>query len=230
MKASGLARPGGGRPLGRASSCPESSREPAVSPPTTGLLHAAWRPSGGVWAPSGLSGGRPRPSSAAARLFGHVRNVRRTGPTGRRGPQGGRESGGKSALEAPAAVAVGASVRHLLGHLPPLGFEILPPLPRRISRGRPVGVADSRLVRRVRRQLPLGYYRRRALQPPEAGALQPVLPVELLQRPALHLGRIGPGGSERPADLALPCIDMFPIWDTLSANKTGRCPKWPRPK
>ena len=175
MKASGLARPGGGRPLGRASSCPESSREPAVSA-NTGLLHAPWRPSGGVWAPSGLSGGRPRPSSAAARLFGHVRNVRRTGPTGRRGPQGGRESGGKSALEAPAAVAVGASVRHLLGHLPPLGFEILPP------------------------------------------------------RPALHLGRIGPGGSERPADLALPCIDMFPIWDTLSANKTGRCPKWPRPK
>ena len=143
---------------------------------------------------------------------------------------GGESRGGNSALEAPAAVAVGASVRHLLGHLPPLGFEILPPLPRRISRGRPVGVADSRLVRRVRRQLPLGYYRRRALQPPEAGALQPVLPVELLQRPALHLGRIGPGGSERPADLALPCIDMFPIWDTLSVNKTGRCPKWPRPK
>ena len=25
-------------------------------------------------------------------------------------------------------------------------------------------------------------------------------------------------------------IDMFPVWDTLSANKTGRCPKWPRPK
>ena len=93
-----------------------------------------------------------------------------------------------------------------------------------------VSLTLAGLVRRVRRQLPLGYYRRRALQPPEAGALQPVLPVELLQRPALHLGRIGPGGSERPADLALPCIDMFPIWDTLSANKTGRCPKWPRPK
>ena len=25
-------------------------------------------------------------------------------------------------------------------------------------------------------------------------------------------------------------IDMFPVWDTLSANKMGRCPKWPRPK
>ena len=229
MKASGLARPGGGRPLGRASSCPEASREPAVSANTgpSRPLEALRRRLGALRAVRG----RPRPSLCGGSPFRtYVGHVRRTGPTGRRGPQGGRASGGKSALEAPAAVAVGASVRHLLGHLPPLGFEILPPLPRRISRGRPVGVADSRLVRRVRRQLPLGYYRRRALQPPEAGALQPVLPVELLQRPALHLGRIGPGGSERPADLALPCIDMFPIWDTLSANKTGRCPKWPRPK
>ena len=25
-------------------------------------------------------------------------------------------------------------------------------------------------------------------------------------------------------------IDMFPVWGTLLANKTGRCPKWPRPK
>ena len=213
------------------SSCPESSREPAVSA-NTGLLTPPGGPQAASGRPQGCQGavpGRP-PRRLSENVFGLFGHVRRTGPTGRRGPQGGRESGGKSALEAPAAVAVGASVRHLLGHLPPLGFEILPPLPRRISRGRPVGVADSRLVRRVRRQLPLGYYRRRALQPPEAGALQPVLPVELLQRPALHLGRIGPGGSERPADLALPCIDMFPIWDTLSANKTGRCPKWPRPK
>ena len=52
-----------------------------------------------------------------------------------------------SALEAPAAVAVGASVRHLLGHLRSRGCELLVPLRRRITPGRPVGLASVQYTR-----------------------------------------------------------------------------------
>ena len=99
MKASGLARPGGGRPLGRASSCPEASREPAVSANTgpSRPLEALRRRLGALRAVRG----RPRPSLCGGSPFRTCRTCPTNRPDRTTWATGGERVGGKISARSP---------------------------------------------------------------------------------------------------------------------------------
>ena len=124
-----------------------------------------------------------------------------------------------SPLEPSPSIAARASVRHLLGHLPPLGREILVALRRPTLPGLAVGLAHSLLVLLARRKLPLGYDRRRALQPPEAGVAQAGAPGPASAAPGVATSAgFRPGGCERPPDAHRP--GFLPRPSHLAAEAT----------